>query len=74
MIWSYNIKGNTNTKRMVPVLPVPFFDGADEPGFLLRSTIGTPGLPVDMICRMFRDHDFILEGFEVELPYIDWGE
>ncbi len=59
---------------MVPVLPVPFFDGADEPGFLLRSTIGTPGLPVDMICRMFRDHDFILEGFEVELTYIDWGE
>ncbi len=58
---------------MVPDLPGPFFDGVDEPGFLLRSTIGT-GLPVDIISRMFRDHTFILEGFEVELTYIDWGE
>lgn len=58
---------------MVPGLPVSFFDRVDEPGFLLRSTLGTagPGLAVDMICRTFRHHDFILKEFEIELTHID---
>lgn len=56
---------------MVPGLPVSFF--VAEPGFLLRSTLGTagPGLAVDMICRTFRHHDFILKEFEIELTHID---
>jgi len=51
---------------MVPGLPVSFFDSLDEPGFLLRSTLGTagPGLAVDMIYRTFR-HDFILKEYEI---------
>lgn len=41
----------------LPPTPGSFFDGENGPGFLLRSTIGTPGpgFAMDVITRTFRD-------------------